>query len=73
MELIKPTDPQYFELTSEGEYDRHHYKVISKNGDSVVVMDWESARSIWFNKSPFLSHIEVLDVKKKPNTKGFKK
>ena len=41
MELIEPTDPQYFKLSSEEPYDRHHYKVVDKNGDSVIVESWK--------------------------------
>ena len=70
MELIEPDDPQYFEVSSDGSYDRHQYKIVSKGGDTVVVDDWESARSVWFSRAPFLSHIEVLDRKKE--SKGFK-
>jgi len=70
MELIKSDDPQYFEVTSDGLYDRHQYKIVSKGGDAIVVDDWESARSVWFSRAPFLSHVEVLDRKKE--SKGFK-
>ena len=70
MELIKSDDPQYFEVTSDGSYDRHQYKIVSKGGDIVIVDDWESARSVWFSRAPFLSHVEVLDRKKE--SKGFK-
>ena len=68
-QLISPDDPQYFELSSDGSYDRHQYKIVSKGGDAIVVDDWESARSVWFSRAPFLSHVEVLDRKK---VKGFK-
>jgi hypothetical protein len=68
-QLISPDDPQYFEVSSDGFYDRHQYKIVSKSGDAVVVDDWESARLVWFSKSPFLSHVEVLDKKE---VKGFK-
>ena len=69
MELIKPTDPQYFKLSSEEPYDRHNYKVVDKSGDSVIVESWEEANVIWWHKKMFLSHIEVLDQKE---VKGFK-
>ena len=74
MELIRPDDDQYFEQTCYKDYDRHRYKVVSKNGESVVVGDYMMAQEIWWNKKMFLSHIEVLDVKVKPKTKtkGFK-
>ena len=59
---------EYFTETSSGDYDRHHYKVVSETGESIIVYDYESVRSIWWN-SKFLSHVEVLDIKKRG--KGF--
>tara|TARA_R100001510_G_C7633396_1_gene191931 strand:+ start:1129 stop:1386 length:258 start_codon:yes stop_codon:yes gene_type:complete len=70
VELIKPDDPQYFTLSSEEIYDRHHYRVVSKTGDTVIVDNWEDANIIWWNKKALLSHIDVLD-KSKPKSKGF--
>jgi|TARA_B100000035_G_scaffold254826_1_gene224421 hypothetical protein len=65
---IEPSDPRYFTVTSDEPYDRHDYKVIRKDGKTVVVNSWESAREIWWNTpSNTLSHIEILDKKK-----GFK-
>lgn len=69
MELIKPSDSQYFEQSSYDSYDRHNYKIVSKTNESVVVEDWETAQLTWFQKGAFLSHIEVLD---KRESKGFK-
>ena len=43
MKLIQPDDPQYFSQTSDRLYDRHHYKVVGKNGDSIVVDNWQTA------------------------------
>lgn len=68
-QLISPEDPAYFKLSSNDLYDRHDYKIISKTGESVVVDNWETAQLTWFQKSAFLSHIEVLD---KHKVKGFK-
>ena len=68
-QLISPDDPAYFTLSSNDSYDRHDYKIISKTGESVVVDNWETAQLTWFQKSVFLSHIEVLD---KREVKGFK-
>ena len=67
--LIKPSDPLYFTETSSELYDRHTYKIVSKTGEIIIVDNWMQAREIWWNKKQFLSHIEVLDVKK---SKGFK-
>jgi len=68
MNLIKKSDPRYFEQSSYESYDRHNYKIVSKSGESVMVDNWETAQMTWFQKNVFLSHIEVLD---KP-AKGFK-
>tara|TARA_Y100000022_G_scaffold199840_1_gene213320 strand:- start:1887 stop:2099 length:213 start_codon:yes stop_codon:yes gene_type:complete len=68
-QLIKPTDPRYFTVSSTDLYDRHHYKVVSQNGESITVDNWEDVRTIWWNKKAFLSHVEVLDAQK---PKGFK-
>jgi len=70
MNLIQKTDPRYFEVSSDGLYDRHDYKVISTTGDEVIVDNWQDAAMIWWNKKAFLSHIEVLD--KQQQGKGFK-
>ena len=66
---IDPSDPRYFTQSSDGIYDRHQYKIVGDNGQSIVVDDWETVRSIWWN-SKFLSHVDVLDIKKKGG-KGF--
>ena len=71
MELIKPDDPQYFTLSSEELYDRHHYKVISKLGETITVDNWEDLRTIWWNKKNFLSHVEVIDKPKTRQSRGF--
>lgn len=69
-QLIEPTDPLYFNQTSDEPYDRHHYKIVMTNGECVVVDSYDLVQSIWFQKpSQFLSHIEVLDIKQQG--KGF--
>ena len=69
---IEPSDPRYFTVTSDEPYDRHDYKVIRKDGETMVVDSWELAREIWWNTPSFsLSHIEVLD-KKTNKKRGFK-
>ena len=71
MELIKPEDPQYFSLSSDELYDRHHYKVISKSGETITVDNWEDLRNIWWNRKKFLSHVEVIDKPKARQSRGF--
>ena len=61
----------YFTQTSDGLYDRHDYKVIAKDGTSVVVDNWAQVHEIWWNKALLLDRIEVLD-KSQVKSKGFK-
>ena len=68
-QLIDPSDPRYFTVSSDGLYDRHHYKIIDTFGKSVVVESWEEVQQLWWNTKNFLSHIEILD--KTPKNKGF--
>jgi hypothetical protein len=72
-QLIDPSDPRYFQLTSEGNYDRHHYRLYFKDGNNKYFEDWEQVQSTWFQWSSMnlLSHVEVLD-KPKEKSKGFK-
>jgi len=53
--------PSFYTQTSNKSYDRHHYKVVASNGDTIKVEAYDQAQSIWFQKNPFLSHIEILD------------
>ena len=54
--------PKFFEATSDGLYDRHHYKLILGDNTSIEFEDYESIRQTWF-KTPkqFLSHVEITD------------
>ena len=70
-ELIKRSDPRFFEQTSDGYYDRHHYKMVCKN-KSVVLESWDEVQEYWWNNialNPDMI-VEVIDKPKK--TKGFK-
>jgi len=70
-ELIQPNDPRYFTQTSDGSYDRHLYRIVLANGESLTVDDYEQMRSFWFNyDSKLLSHVEVIDDVKE-SVKGF--
>ena len=70
--LIQKNDPRYFSQTSNGSYDRHHYKIVC-NTKSFVVESWNEVQEWWWNNchSPtFNAVVHVLDKpKKKP--KGF--
>ena len=65
--------PEFFEQTSDEPYTRHDYRLITTDGRSVVMHDWESVSSAWFQlPAMFKERIEVLDKpKKKTKAKGF--
>ena len=67
-ELIKRSDPRFFEQTYDGHYDRHHYKIVCKN-KSVVLESWEEVQEYWWNNMALNPDmiVEVLDKKR-----GFK-
>ncbi len=60
-----------FTATCFKDYDRHHYKVVYKDGNFKMFSSWDLAQSFWWqtNKIGTLSHIDVVDFK--PKTKGF--
>lgn len=62
----------HFTATSFVPYRRHQYKVVRKNGESLIFESWEQAQAYWFQNSAMgnLSHIDVLD-KKRTKAKGF--
>ena len=61
-----------FTETSDILYDRHDYKLIQKNGKSIIFDNWLDAKCYWFEKFSYgnLDYFEVLDKKEK--RKGFK-
>jgi len=64
--------PKFFTQTSDKPYDRHRYKLVGVNQNELIFDDWEQVQAYWLQApSQFLSHIEVLDKKKKSNG-GFK-
>lgn len=69
--------PKNFEQTSDGLYDRHEYKLVYSNDQSVIFDNYEDLRRTWWETpEQFLSHVEVLDKKKnksknKSKSKGF--
>ena len=64
--------PKFFKQTSDKPYDRHRYKLVGVNQNELIFDDWEQVQLYWLQApSQFLSHIEVLDKKKKSNG-GFK-
>lgn len=63
-----------FKQTCDKPYDRHDYKLVYTNGKTVIYDDYMDLQATWFQTPhQFLSHVEVLDKKKKrqSNAKGF--
>jgi hypothetical protein len=63
---------EWFSQTSDEPYDRHQYKFVYSNDQSVIFDSWERVQQEWFTTPKlFKSHIEVLDKKEKSQG-GFK-
>jgi len=63
---------EWFKQTSDEPYDRHQYKFVYSNDQSIICDSWEQVQHEWFTTPAlFKSHIEVLDKKQKSKG-GFK-
>lgn len=61
-----------FEQTCYKPYDRHDYKIVFTNKTSKIFDNYMDVQAMWFQcANQFLSHIEVLDKKKRTTPKGF--
>lgn len=57
---------QTFTRTSDLPYDRHKYRLFLSNGRNELFDDYESLLRRWMElPSQFLSHVEVIDRKKR--------
>ena len=63
-ELIKRSDPRFFEQTCYKPYDRHDYKIVCET-KSTVVESWEEVQEYWWNNMALNPDmiVEVLDKK----------
>ena len=70
--LIGKNDPRYFSRTSNESYDRHYYKIVSKDKE-LIVESWEEVQEYWWNNSNSLTFDAVVHVIDKPKkkSKGF--
>ena len=66
--LIEKNDPRYFSQTSNGSYDRHHYKIVYKER-SIVVESWDEVQEWWWNNCRLPAFGAVVHVIDKPKTK----
>ncbi len=63
--------PETFSQTCDKPYDRHLYTLVYENGKEKIFESWEQTQMTWFQHGGvFLSHIEVLDIKKKKTKSG---
>ena len=74
--LIAKDDPQWFAQTSDKLYDRHHYKIVSKQYATFIVKSWVEVQEWWWNHCNMINFdavVEVIDIpKSKKKSKGFK-
>ena len=70
-QLISKDDSQWFAQSSDIPYDRHHYRIIAKSGQTYVLNSYEEVLETWWNKRQFIDRVEVIDKPKKTRGKGF--
>lgn len=63
--------PEFFKQTSDLSYERHDYKLIFKDGRTIVYDSWDPIPAMWFHNKNELKYVEVLDKKNKKSKKGF--
>lgn len=57
---------QFFTVTSDAPYDRHHYILHYMNGKQVKYEDYDLARKAWMDYDKrYVDYIEVIDIPKK--------
>ena len=67
--LIEKNDPRYFSQTSDKLYDRHHYKIVSKNYATFIVKSWDEVQEWWWNHCHMINFDAVVHVIDKPKSK----
>ena len=61
-----------FKGTSDALYERHNYRLVLQNGQSIIYGSWEETQAMWWQGgATTFSHVEVLDkpTPKKPKAK----
>ena len=71
--LIGKNDPRYFSVTSDKDYDRHHYKIVSSSKTTFIVESWQEVQEWWWNNCNSFNFDAVVVVLDKPRkkSKGF--
>ena len=60
--LIAKNDPRYFSVTSDKEYDRHHYKIVSSSKTTFIVESWQEVQEWWWNNCNSLNFDAVVHL-----------
>ena len=60
---------KFFKQTSDDPYDRHHYKIVSKQYATVIVKSWDEVQEWWWNQCNIIKFDAVVEVLDKPKTK----
>ena len=70
--LIEKNDSRYFSRTSNEPYDRHYYKIVSKDKE-VIVESWQEVQEWWWNNnnSPTFDAVVYTIDRPKKKSKGF--
>lgn len=50
-----------FTTYCDKDYDKHHYKIVFKNGKSITYIEYEVMRYHWYQFRKEASHVEVID------------
>ena len=67
-------DGEVFTTYCDKDYERHQYKLVFRNGKSIIYEDFEVMKYYWYQYRGSASHVEVLDkTLKKGTAKGFLK
>ena len=54
-------DGENFTTYCDKPYDRHYYHLVMKSGKKHLIKDYDVARALWFQESPLVERIEVVD------------
>ena len=64
-------DGEEFTTYCDKSYDRHVYRMYSKEGKYITFEDYELMRYYWYQMREEVSHVEVVEPKKRAGGKGF--
>ena len=63
---------RHFTATCDKPYDQNKYKIIFKDGRSVVIDDYSIVKNLWYEYREQVSNVEIIkEFKKKTGGKGF--